>query len=167
MKDIFVYDHFLDWESFNKINVTMNSGYFPWYFSCVTENNKKDEFQFSHLFYQTGGVNSDFCDMLNPLIIKLNATAIARIKANLLLQTKNIKIFDYHTDFDWNHKWWTAIYYVNTNDGKTIFKNSREILSRENRVVIFDGRYEHTGTTCTDEKNRLVINLNYYNKDIK
>ena len=71
----------------------MNSGYFPWYFSCVTENNKEDEFQFSHMFYQTKGTNSDFCNMLDPLIKKLNATAIARIKANLLLRTKNIKKF--------------------------------------------------------------------------
>lgn len=167
MKDIFVYDHFLDWTSFSKIKNTIDDSYFPWYFSSVTYDNKKDEFQFSHIFYQTGGRNSNFCDILNPLTEKLGVTAIVRIKANLLFRTKNIKVFDYHTDFDFKHKWWTAIYYVNTNDGKTIFKNGKEVLSRENRIVIFDGRYEHTGTTCTDEKNRLVINLNYYSKDMK
>ncbi len=64
------------------------------------------------------------------------------------------------------YKWNTAIFYINTNNGKTLIKENnkiKEISSLENRVVIFDGRLKHAGTTCTDAKNRIVINLNYFN----
>ena len=77
--------------------------------------------------------------------------------------TKTKQVFGFHTDFPWNYKWNTAIFYINTNNGKTLFKHNKQISSRENRVAIFDGRLKHTGTTCTDAKNRIVINLNYFN----
>jgi hypothetical protein len=55
----------------------------------------------------------------------------------------------------------TGIFYVNTNNGKTIFDTGEEINSEENKYVEFDSTKLHTGTTCTDQKRRLVINFNY------
>ena len=94
--------------------------------------------------------------------------AIARIKANLLMKTDTIVKFGNHSDFSWKHKWWTAIYYVNSNNGKTIFKQSKKVIaSKANRLVLFDGRLKHCGTSSTDTKRRILINFNFFNDDME
>ena len=90
-----------------------------------------------------------------------------KIKANLLLKTKTPVVFGYHSDYTWEHKWWTAIYYVNSNNGKTIFeKNKKNVVSKANRLIVFDGRLKHCGTTSTDSKQRIVINLNFFDQNM-
>jgi len=37
--------------------------------------------------------------------------------------------------------------------------------SLKNRIVIFDSNLEHTGTSCTNQFGRLVINFNYFTVD--
>lgn len=165
MKDIKVIDNFLPKDEFKKIQDILTGFYFPWFYNDYVNNQQDDKknFQFIHLFYNKFRTSDSF-PLLEPLILKLNMDSIARIKANLLVKTETKQIFGFHNDFPWKYKYNTAIFYINTNNGKTIFKhNNREIKSRENRVVIFDGRLKHAGTTCTDAKNRIVINLNYFN----
>jgi hypothetical protein len=56
----------------------------------------------------------------------------------------------------------TAIFYINSNDGYTIFKKNKKIIkSKENKFIYFKSNSEHAGTTCTDQKVRVVINFNY------
>jgi hypothetical protein len=57
----------------------------------------------------------------------------------------------------------TGIFYINTNNGYTKFKNKKLIKSEENKLIFFDSSKEHTGTTCTDELFRIVINFVYTN----
>ena len=33
---------------------------------------------------------------------------------------------------------------------------------KKNRLVIFPANVKHTGTTCTDKDERIVLNINYY-----
>ena len=56
----------------------------------------------------------------------------------------------------------TAILYINTNNGITIFETGEEIKSEENKIVMFPSNLKHTGTTHTDEKVRVVLNINYF-----
>jgi len=55
----------------------------------------------------------------------------------------------------------TSIYYFNTNNGYTLFKDGKKIDSVQNRLITFPSSMEHTGTTCTDQPFRLVLNMNY------
>ena len=55
----------------------------------------------------------------------------------------------------------TGIFYINTCNGYTKFKNGEKIKSEKNKYVEFDSILEHTGSSCTDEKRRIVINFNY------
>tara|TARA_R110000803_G_C11795969_1_gene298707 strand:+ start:79 stop:597 length:519 start_codon:yes stop_codon:yes gene_type:complete len=170
MIDIKVIDNFLTKQEHAEIYKELNgeTGLFPWFYSdCVNHNNDpKEQFQFCHQFYDMIP-NSQYFHLVKPLINKLDMTAIAKIKANLLLKTKIPVVFGYHSDYNWKHKWWTAIYYVNSNNGKTIFKESKKnVVSKENRLVLFDGRLEHCGTTSTNSKKRIVINLNFFNKEM-
>ena len=50
---------------------------------------------------------------------------------------------------------------MNTNDGKTLFENNKEVNSVANRIVIFANSLKHTGTTHTNNKYRIVLNINY------
>jgi len=164
-----IIDNFLDKKDFKKIYDSLNGENFPWYYNDFvnTKHDDKNHFQFTHGFYNKV-VNSDFFHLVEPLLHKLNMTAISRIKANLLLKTDTPVVHAYHTDFNWKYKWWTAIYYVNSNNGKTIFKKDKKsIYSVANRLVLFDGRMLHCSTTPTDTKNKVCINLNFFNKELE
>ena len=139
---------------------------FPWYFNkTVIENSSKDNlnnYQFTHIFYRDYGVCSPLFSIVVPLVEYLNVESILRIKANLNPRTEVRHTFDFHTDSESkssDRK--TAIYYVNSNDGVTILEDGTQIESVANRLVIFDQKTRHTGTTCTNQKVRCLINLNY------
>ena len=55
----------------------------------------------------------------------------------------------------------TGVLYMNNCNGYTKFKNGEKVLSEENKYVEFNSNLEHTGSSCTDEKRRVVINFNY------
>jgi len=169
MSNFKVIDNFLDKQDFEKIFYTMSGDNFPWYYNDYVNDNKDDKnhFQFIHGFYDKV-INSDFFPIVNPLLHKLEVTAIARIKANLLLKTDVPVVHNYHTDYDWKYKWWTAIYYVNSNNGRTIFKkNKKNVYCKANRLVLFDGRLPHCSVTSTNTKKRIVINLNFFNNQME
>jgi hypothetical protein len=54
------------------------------------------------------------------------------------------------------------VLYINSNNGFTIFeKDGEKINSVANRMVIFSADDRHSGTTCTDQQFRVVLNLNF------
>ena len=56
----------------------------------------------------------------------------------------------------------TAVFYINTNNGYTEFKNGVKVHSVANRVCIFDSNLEHRGTTHSEGGHqRVVVNFNY------
>ena len=158
-----IVDNFLGVEEFNFIKSKMLGNHFPWFYNDMKTDYLESQynFQFTHLFYDNIKPNSNMFDLLTPLIQKIKPSALIRIKANLVPVTDYIIAYDYHVDYD-NIKCKTAIFYLNTNNGSTIFKNGTKINSLENRFMCFDSDLLHTGTSCTDEKIRCVININYY-----
>ena len=85
--------------------------------------------------------------------------SLVRIKANLNPPTEKIVESAYHKDQNFKCK--TAIYYVNNNNGYTLI-GKEKILSKENRIVLFDSDVKHLGTNSTNCNNRMVINFNYF-----
>lgn len=165
MQKISVHDDYLSPEAFQEIKKIMSGPDFPWYFNKEIigyEDGKDtlDNYQFTHLFYSKGIVMSGFYNAIVPLMEKINPFAMVRIKANLMTRTEKNIISGFHTDF--NHNFCTtAIYYINNNDGYTIFDNGKKIESVENRLVSFNSTVPHSGTTCTNKKSRILININY------
>ena len=101
--------------------------------------------------------------MLIPLIEKINPSSLLRIKGNLTTRTKEIVEYGNHRDYEIkNESLKTAVFYINTNNGYTLFENGDKVDSVENRLVIFDTPMLHTGTSCTDEKTRVLLNFNFY-----
>lgn len=161
-----ILDNLLSQKEWTILHDTLLTANFPWYLNKYKvgkeyDNGQLHEYQFTHNFYSEFGVKSQFSSVIEPILIKLNPSAIVRIKANLLPNTPSIETFPMHRDFE-NFNGTTAIYYLNSNNGYTIFEDGTRIESVANRCVVFDARLNHTGTTCTDQRVRSVINFNYY-----
>ena len=166
MKNKFiVIENVLKKENFLTIKNTLEGGSFPWYFSKVLIEKINNNFQFVHTFYNNFTVNSNFYDLIIPIIEVLKPLSLIKIKANLLPQEKKIVEHGMHVDhYHKNCK--TAIYYVNTNNGYTKFLDNTKILSEENKLLIFNTEEKHTGTTCTNVSRRIVINFNYVPQEL-
>tara|TARA_R100001440_G_C2493040_1_gene115368 strand:+ start:200 stop:721 length:522 start_codon:yes stop_codon:yes gene_type:complete len=163
-QNIRIVDNFLPKDQFEELQNVMTSAFFPWYFvPYIVYDYELDNLhlsQFTHkLFTGREGTDSAGYKLIRPIIEKLNVKAICRIKANLLVKTEKIREHAFHTDF-YNNR--TAIYYVNTNNGYTKFEDGQKINSVENRLIEFDSNLKHSGSTCTDQKCRIVVNINYY-----
>ena len=154
---------FLNKINFDEIYSIIMGPYFPWYYNDFVnyEDETNQNFQFTHTFYKENSIHSDFFKFLNPILNIIKPSIIIRVKANLLTKTNKIIEHGMHKDTSFNFKHTTAIFYINKNNGYTRFINNVKIKSEENKFVEFDSDLLHTGSTCTDEKKRIVLNLNY------
>jgi len=158
-----IIDNFLMDNEFYKLKSIMTNNLFPWYTNCdygVSQKDSDDGMYLTHNFYSDYCFRSDFSDLLEPLITKICPKSIVRIKGNLYPGSTNFIYHDYHTDYDFQH--YGFIFYINTNDGKTILENNVEINSIENRILFFNPHLPHRSTNCTDKKYRMNINCNYF-----
>jgi len=118
-----------------------------------------DKFQFFNTLCLKNEIKSDFYNVLDPLIKKINPSYIYRVKVNLGTRTSVPVVGGMHSDTEFNNT--TAIFYLNNNNGYTIFEDGSKVDSVENRLVVFDSNIMHSGVSQTDSKIRCVINLNY------
>ena len=122
-----------------------------------------DDWQFTHLIYGNFGYEqSPLFNFMQPIIAdpRMNVRAIQRIKANL--NPRHHKIIKHGLHVDVPYECSTAIFYLNTNNGYTEFEDGNKIQSVANIMIIFPSTVRHTGTTCTDEKRRVLINFNFF-----
>jgi hypothetical protein len=157
-----IIDNFLTKEDHLFIKNTLLGSYFPWYINSITKEvgKQEDGKEFSHGFYTKYSPSSEFLHILNPIIETVNPKALIRIRAVCMPRRHEQKEFGWHVDFDFPCT--TAIYYVNTNNGYTKFKDGTIVESVANRFVSFESDMEHLGTHCTDQNFRCLINFNYF-----
>jgi len=122
--------------------------------------NPLDNYQFYHMLFDDGKPKSESLMVIFPILDKLNSGRLIRVKANC--NPRRTEHIQQGFHIDQTVECTTAIYYVNTNNGYTQFEDGTKVKSVENRLVVFPSHIRHTGTTCTDQKRRVVINLNYY-----
>lgn len=172
-----VIDNFLSPEEFDNLHLLIMGREFPWFFRPnIDYEDDVDKYQFSHDFYFGYQSHSTYINELTPILNKLNPLSLIRIKANLLLRTSEIRENLFHHDIsdyddpttretiypDKLKQLSTAIFYVNTNNGYTKFVDGEIIESIGNRMLIFPTNMQHKGTSCSDQKTRVVINFNYF-----
>ena len=160
-------DDFLDQKIFDELQGLMMDNNFPWHYYGEGEFEHTNYFMFTHMFYEGAGALSTFCENLRPILEKIDSISIRRIKANLLTKTSKIDGKEFHFDMpdtmseEKLKQWTTSILYINTNNGYTEFEDGSIVESVANRMVAFPADLKHRGTSCTDEKRRVVINFNY------
>ena len=160
-----IVDNFLDQNAFETIKSEIygNKG-FPFYIATGisgAESSTEHNYYLVHLLYHNYRPNSVHYDLILPILKKITPYAIRKIKVNFYPVTDTIQKHPFHLDSRHTHK--GCIFYLNTNNGKTIFETGEEIDSIENRMLFFDPTKKHASTTCTDDYiGRFNINFNYW-----
>ena len=159
-----IIDNFLPKENFYQIKKLLLGKDFNWFYKPDINIDNIDSnnmlFYFIHMFfYKT--VNSPFFNIINNNLLSfIDIKSLLRVKANLYPNQNIKKLNGFHRDYEFTHK--GALFYINTNNGKTIFENGVKIDSIENRILFFDPSINHDSENCTDQKVRVNININYF-----
>jgi len=158
-----VVDNYLPKEDFIVLkNIVMGKD-FPWYFSenlTFHDDNNSTTSYFTHTLYNKNKPNSSLFDIFDEKVIKkINPFSLVRVKFNCYPSTKVLVHHKPHLDCDQPHK--NFLLSFNTCNGFTVMENGTKIQSVENRALFFDGHIKHNSTTCTDQKARFNVNINY------
>ena len=164
-----IIDNFLSEKSYKKIEETLNSSYFPWYLQEKINNFQKDDvlnYYFSHTFFENDKINSGSFNLWEELLSKIKFKNLLRIKANLYPRTETIIEHEKHLDyeekeFSITENVITSLYYINTNDGFTNLNDMIKVSSISNRFLKFNNNILHNSSTCTNQKYRLTVVINY------
>ncbi len=160
----FLYSEDLSWHKEIIVPLIKRTNLYP----CDALCEDKYNIQFVHTLYKDHEGHSPLWErIISTFAQGLNARAILRAKVNWTQCTEEIQEHGYHVDYDFEH--YTAIYYLNTNDGYTKFEDGTKIDSIANRLLKIPSRVYHTGSTCTNglfeegtpNKGRFVLNINY------
>jgi hypothetical protein len=162
-----VINNFLPEKDFSVLKNIFIGESLPWHLTRISPGNFKD-FQNVHYFITEQKITSNYYNLLNPIIKLIDPFILLRVKANLIIKGEKIIEHGMHIDYrelNENCNLTTGILYMNSNDGYTKFENGEKILSEENKFIEFDGELMHTGTNCTDQPFRIVINFNYIKRN--
>lgn len=161
-----IVDDFLDQAVFEQIQNQVMSSYFPWYYNSgvlgAADIGTNGPFQFIHRLYEeTEGPLSQALQIFDPLFEKIGVETL--IKAKLNLGTRDGEHIEggWHTDYPKYRKHKTAVFYLNSNNGYTLFEDGTKVETIQNRFAEFDSNTNHTGVSQTDQQVRVVLNLNY------
>ncbi len=154
-----VIDNFLPSSQFKEVQSFVLGDQFPWFFNDHIHHPGDGRYQYTHSFYRYENQEpSQWYYLIHDCLRKLRPKSLSRIKANLNPQDLSHSRGGYHIDVA---DVTTSIFYINTNNGWTEFKNGDKVECVENRMVIFDSNLEHEGVSCTDQLRKVVINFNY------
>jgi hypothetical protein len=167
-KTMLVLDNYLDRTLFLSIRAALQAASFPWEKSQILSDQAAahlapgDNLQYVHGFYlRKPGmlIRSEKLAILAPLLEQLKPLSLIKVKVNRT--TRKDRHIEYGLHVDTRRRGaTTAIFYLNSNNGYTRFGNGEQVVSVENRLVLFDAGTLHTGASCTDADDRMVLNIN-------
>jgi len=162
-KEIVKKDNFLSDFHLTKLDELIDHT-FPWFLQKEQIAGKNDGCWFSHLMYDQDAPQSPKYETIHKIFSNyLNYISLCRITTNLLFKQDNPSISAFHTDCEYldKTKITTAIFYLNTNNGATEFKDGDRIDSVRNRLIMFPNFTLHRAIGQTDANQRVVFNFNF------
>mgnify|MGYP003139091525 CR=1 FL=1 len=160
IRNMKIIDNFLDKTVFNHIQKIMMGDNFPWYYNKFISSSKDEKhlFFFTHNFFKDK-TQSNFFNLWEPFLQKLDCKALIRIKGGLYPSQPKVRHNNFHTDFPFKHK--GCIFYINNNNGPTEIEK-KTILPKENRAILFDPSISHRSSCCSDQQVRITVTFNYF-----
>lgn len=163
-----IIDNFLPESYHRDIHNLMEGPTFPWHFNkSVTITDKEDSsYYFTHLAIDVtpeGSMHTEYFNQFQAMLYFMEEKAkfridnLFRIKCGLYPNIGHAKKNQWHVDRPDSH--YVGLYYVNSSDGPTDFKD-KSIECVANRFVLFNGIHYHRSTHPTDVKGRININFN-------
>jgi hypothetical protein len=169
-----IIDNVLPTEIFENLKASFNDN-FPWYLSSnVTYKNDMNEFsspyhyKFHHLCFDNFVPTSSLYDRLMPLINFINPSAIKIARIFLTTYTGKQRNQGFHTDWilqnddDNNRYLKSSVFYINSNNGGTLFEDGQFVQSVENRLLTFATQERHAAITADDVSARIVVNMVHF-----
>tara|TARA_B100000287_G_scaffold38342_1_gene35133 strand:+ start:901 stop:1416 length:516 start_codon:yes stop_codon:yes gene_type:complete len=140
-------------------------GGFPWFYkNDLNDKSAPGNFYLTNLVIMDYKmINGTWISLFIPLLdqLKIPISNVCRLKVNFYPRTQRRVHHQSHTDYKPNSGLTTALYYLNENNGVTIFDGKKTVKSKRNRVAFFDGSIKHHSTTPTDCNHRVTINVDY------
>ena len=160
--DYTIEDNYLDEDAFKFIEQQLMGTQFPWFYQAGVVGDGEDGLwtYLTHQFFAEHRTQSNYMQILQPLLDKLNPKALIRAKANCYQRSEKLHQHNFHIDGDYDHN--LAILSINTCDGFTVLDDGTKIESKRNRLLIINGSKKHASTTCTNTQNRVNIGVNYF-----
>tara|TARA_B110000977_G_C10879527_1_gene416896 strand:- start:284 stop:775 length:492 start_codon:yes stop_codon:yes gene_type:complete len=159
-----IIDNFLPEDEFDYMERNFLGSYFPWYYNAGISNYPYEtdghNYQLTHLLVLDTGERTHFSSLLDPLIKKINPKKLIRAKVNLGPRDFTQVEGGWHRDYD-DPELTTATFYINDNNGYTMFEDGTKVESKRNRLASFPATERHSGVSHTDAQVRIVLNLNY------
>ena len=163
--DYEVIDNFLPPEIFERYSFLLGSRMPMFYSEGVSSKEDDNEFYWYHSFYNQNLPSSEFYqDFTFPLLAMVKSKAVISSRANWFPRTHEIIEHGAHVDSTFPHR--NIVFYINTNNGFTRLYDddgdSIVVNSVANRALLFDGLIRHNSTTCSDQKVRCTMAVNYF-----
>jgi hypothetical protein len=158
-RSLVIINNFLENSFFNEFKKLMFSNHINWYLKDHMTTN--DDYFFSHDFFQEFTIKSAYYqEFIIPILKELKFLTVDSVRANLMLKKEKIYQSNFHNDRFFDCK--TAILYMNTCNGNTLFdeKEKFKLNCVENTVVIFESLIKHSAVSQSDTTKRIVINFN-------
>lgn len=162
-----IIDNYLAPDAFRALSTAIMSPLFPWEKSQILKEPPAHfppecNLQYVHGFYLQNAkrvYRSRQLGLIQPLLADINPRRLIKAKVNLTHRQTAQVAYAFHQDTQQPGAT-TAVLYLNTNNGYTLFEDGRKADSVANRMVFFDAALAHSGVHCTDTDKRLVLNLN-------
>ena len=164
---IWVIDDFLPTDYFNQLHSLVMSTDLPWFYGDrqldkhYNEANESSQnqidFHFTHIIYGAHEPHSFLWDHVRNITDYLDFHVLWRIKLNLNVKWSSNITYGLHNDL--HRPALAGILYFNTNDGPTVFDSGEKVEAKENRFLVFDATYLHSGISHTNTKRRVVMNI--------
>lgn len=160
MNDFEITDNLLPLEYLNFLKEIIFSNKMNWFYcDQLSDANDNEHFFFRHAIYENDTIKSDYFPLFEPIFKFIGITKLIRVTLNLYPNINKKAESTFHVDHHFPHK--VAIFYFNTTNGPTTLKDESKIECIQNRLVRFDGSIYHKAGFCTDDKRRIILNINY------
>jgi|TARA_B110000483_G_C18057709_1_gene489053 hypothetical protein len=144
----------------------------PWFYRyAMSDEYDTEGFVFGNDIFDRGQIPDMglFEDIAWPITSRLPMSSLIRIKVNChprqtLRNTENYPKCRYHVDMFQEHM--VAILSINSCNGYTEFEDGTKLESRENSLVIFDGKLKHRSVGQTDTNIRVNVNINFVREGV-
>ena len=168
-KKVQIFNNFLDQEVFLEIKKFIMSPRCQWrYVNYIAHKDGRDndnDGYFVHSFkdchpqtFEDRYPESPHFPLIAKILDKIQYRNILRIRSSLYPRRDVQKPDPFHIDYNFPHR--VCIFYVNTNNGYTMFENGEKIPSVENQLATFDGSEKHCSVVQTDTPARYIVNIN-------